>query len=100
MNYRGRKRILFLVSSMEGGGAERVAALLCNDWVDAGYDVILMPTFSRGGAAHTRLTVVSGWSFLRAMLVALVNRSAVASGACGFFGGSLEISNRTSWFLS
>ncbi|MEO6388430.1 MAG: glycosyltransferase family 4 protein [Croceibacterium sp.] len=46
-------RILFLVSSMEGGGAERVAALLCNRWVEIGHEVILMPTFSgRNGNAY------------------------------------------------
>lgn len=34
---------------MQGGGAERVAALLCNQWVEAGYQVTLMPTFSGKG---------------------------------------------------
>jgi GalNAc-alpha-(1->4)-GalNAc-alpha-(1->3)-diNAcBac-PP-undecaprenol alpha-1,4-N-acetyl-D-galactosaminyltransferase len=43
------KRILFLVSSMHGGGAERVAALLSNHWVEQGHEVILMPTFSGRG---------------------------------------------------
>lgn len=43
------KRILFLVSSMQGGGAERVAALLCNHWVAQGHEIILMPTFSGRG---------------------------------------------------
>lgn len=43
------KKILFLVSSMHGGGAERVAALLCNHWVIQGYEVVLMPTFSGRG---------------------------------------------------
>lgn len=43
-------RILFLVSSMQGGGAERVAALLCNHWAEQGHEVTLMPTFSGGGA--------------------------------------------------
>ena len=48
-----KKRIFLLVSSMEGGGAERVAALLCNYWVDQGYEVTLMPTFSgRGGCVY------------------------------------------------
>ena len=42
-------RILFLVSDMAAGGAERVAALLCNHWVANGYDVILMPTYSGKG---------------------------------------------------
>lgn len=43
------KRILFLVSSMHGGGAERVAALLSNHWVEKGHQVTLMPTFSGRG---------------------------------------------------
>ena len=42
-------RILFLVSSMNGGGAERDAALLCNHWVQEGHEVTLMPTFSGRG---------------------------------------------------
>lgn len=42
-------KILFLLSSMEAGGAERVAALLASAWADRGDDVILMPTFSGGG---------------------------------------------------
>lgn len=42
-------RIVFFVSSMHGGGAERVAALLCNRWVQHGHDVLLVPTFSGRG---------------------------------------------------
>jgi glycosyltransferase involved in cell wall biosynthesis len=42
-------RILFLVSSMQGGGAERVAALLSNHWAEQGHQVTLMPTFSGRG---------------------------------------------------
>ncbi|WP_288986323.1 glycosyltransferase [uncultured Sphingopyxis sp.] len=42
-------KILFLVSSMLGGGAERVAALLANAWSARGYNVTLMPTFSARG---------------------------------------------------
>jgi glycosyltransferase involved in cell wall biosynthesis len=34
---------------MQGGGAERVAALLCNHWVEQGHQVTLMPTFSGRG---------------------------------------------------
>ncbi len=41
-------RILLLVSSMNAGGAERVAASLANAWVKQGNDVCLMPTYSRG----------------------------------------------------
>lgn len=42
-------KILFLTSSMGGGGAERVAALLSNAWSARGDTVILMPTFSGRG---------------------------------------------------
>lgn len=46
-------RIVFFVSSMEGGGAERVAALLCNRWARRGHAVLLVPTFSgRGGCLY------------------------------------------------
>lgn len=46
--------ILFLTSSMQGGGAERIAALLSNAWVDQGHNVTIMPTFSgRGGCSYT-----------------------------------------------
>lgn len=41
--------ILFLVSSLHGGGAERVAAILSNAWADRGHAVTLMPTFSGRG---------------------------------------------------
>ena len=46
---RTGKHILFVVSSMQGGGAERVAALLSNHWVSNGHDVTLIPTFSGRG---------------------------------------------------
>lgn len=46
-------KILFLTSSMQGGGAERVAALLSNAWVAQGHNVTIMPTFSgRGGCSY------------------------------------------------
>lgn len=38
-------KILFFVSSMNAGGAERVAATLANAWVDRGDAVTLVPTF-------------------------------------------------------
>jgi glycosyltransferase involved in cell wall biosynthesis len=34
---------------MGAGGAERVAALLCRQWIAQGHDVTLMPTYSRRG---------------------------------------------------
>jgi glycosyltransferase involved in cell wall biosynthesis len=46
-------RIAFLVSSLDGGGAERVAALLCNAWAARDHEVVLVPTFSgRGGCSY------------------------------------------------
>lgn len=47
------KRIVFFVSSMQGGGAECVAALLCNAWAARGHAVTLVPTYSgRGGCSY------------------------------------------------
>ncbi len=42
----GLLKILFLVSSLEVGGAERVASLLSSAWVGSGHTVTLMPTVS------------------------------------------------------
>ncbi|MDO6670835.1 glycosyltransferase family 4 protein [Cobetia amphilecti] len=47
--------ILFLVSSMTGGGAERVAAVLCNQWAKEGHSVTLVPTYSGGGGCDYEL---------------------------------------------
>ena len=48
-----QKHILFLVSSLNEGGAERVASLLCDYWVENNYKVTLMPTYSgRGETFH------------------------------------------------
>lgn len=48
------RKLLFLVSSMEGGGAERVAAILASAWTERGWQVTLMPTFSgRGGVSYS-----------------------------------------------
>ena len=44
-------KLLFLVSSLQGGGAERIACVLCNAWSEQGHLVTLMPTFS-GRAAR------------------------------------------------
>lgn len=43
-------RILFLLSSLQTGGAERVAATLANAWVEKGHAVDLIPTY--GGATE------------------------------------------------
>lgn len=44
-----KNSIFFLVNSMQGGGAERVAATLCNHWAETGHKVTLVPTFSGRG---------------------------------------------------
>lgn len=49
-------KIIFLVSSLGAGGAERVAATLCNAWVARGDQVTLVPTFSGGGDCFYRLS--------------------------------------------
>lgn len=55
-------KILLMVSSMGTGGAERVAANLCNGWACRGYLVTLVVTYSnRGHCAYTldpRITLV------------------------------------------
>lgn len=38
-------KILFLTSSLEGGGAERVAALLCNAWAEMAINLHLEQHF-------------------------------------------------------
>ena len=38
-------KLMVLVSSLGGGGAERVATTLCNAWCAAGCSVALTPTF-------------------------------------------------------
>jgi len=43
-------RIMLMVSSMHAGGAERVAATLCNAWAARGDTVALVPTYSGKGA--------------------------------------------------
>ncbi|MDO5667109.1 MAG: glycosyltransferase [Alcaligenaceae bacterium] len=43
----GRK-IALLISSMNAGGAERVAAALANGWVALGHEVCIVPCFSQG----------------------------------------------------
>jgi glycosyltransferase involved in cell wall biosynthesis len=50
-----RSRILFLISAMVEGGAERVAASLCNHWAEQGHEVVLMPTFSGRGECNYHL---------------------------------------------
>jgi glycosyltransferase involved in cell wall biosynthesis len=48
-------RIVLTISSMNSGGAERVAATLCNAWVERGDEVILIGMYSGRGECHYRL---------------------------------------------
>lgn len=50
------RKIVFFVSSMHAGGAERVAATLANAWVDRGMEVVLVPTFSGRGSCFYELS--------------------------------------------
>lgn len=45
---QGGRKIVLLISSMNAGGAERVAAALANSWVALGNDVCIVPCFSQG----------------------------------------------------
>lgn len=44
-----RRKIVIVVSSMEGGGAERVASTLANAWANLGWSVTLVVSFSGRG---------------------------------------------------
>lgn len=48
-------KIVFLVSSLNSGGAERVATTLCNAWAARGDRVTLIPTYSGGGVPFYEL---------------------------------------------
>lgn len=48
-------RILFFVSSMHAGGAERVAATLASAWALRGDEVTLVPTYTKKGSLFYRL---------------------------------------------
>lgn len=53
-------KIVFLVSSLGAGGAERVATTLCNAWAARGDSVTLVPTFScRGSTFYATDTKVN-----------------------------------------
>ena len=50
------RKILLLVSAMDSGGAERVAANLANAWVERGDKVILVVTYSGRGECFYALS--------------------------------------------
>lgn len=45
-------RIAFVISALGAGGAERVAATLCNAWSAAGHEVHLLTYLARGTPSH------------------------------------------------
>lgn len=49
-------RIVMLTSSLNIGGAERVASGLCNAWAERGDEVTLIATFSGGGKPFYRIS--------------------------------------------
>ena len=49
-------KIMFFVSSMQGGGAERVASLLSNHWDAQGHNVTLVPTYFGHGECRYPLS--------------------------------------------
>jgi glycosyltransferase involved in cell wall biosynthesis len=55
-------KLMLLVSAMNSGGAERVAATLCNAWAQRGDEVTLVATYSRRGpcdyALHPQVSLV------------------------------------------
>ena len=61
--------IVFLISSLSAGGAERVASTLCNDWASRGDKVTLIPTFSGGGQPFYALNEKIELLYLSGLLV-------------------------------
>lgn len=61
-------RIIFLISSMGPGGAERVAATLCNAWAERGDNVTLVATFSGGGKAFYEISPSVEFMYLADMV--------------------------------
>lgn len=59
---------------MEGGGAERVAALLANGWASKGNNVVLMPTFSERGNCVYPLDPMVKLAFLSDLCPPRANR--------------------------
>lgn len=67
------KRIVFLIGSLESGGAERVAVGLCNHWASNGHEVTLVATYSGRAACAFALD-------RRIKLVILADRLGVLEG--------------------
>ena len=50
------RKVVFLVSNMNLGGAQRVAAILCNAWANRGDEVTLVATYSGPGECFYELS--------------------------------------------
>ncbi|HNS26700.1 MAG TPA: glycosyltransferase family 4 protein [Steroidobacteraceae bacterium] len=70
-----RRKVFIAVSSMEGGGAERVASTLANGWADLGWNVTLVVSFSGRGKC----------SYVLAPAVRLVYLADMVPARCGRF---------------
>ena len=62
------RNIVFFVSSMQSGGAERVAALLSNYWAAKGHNVTLVATFSGRGQCDYPLDSKVNLVYLRDLI--------------------------------
>lgn len=69
--------IIFLVSSLSSGGAERVASTLCNEWAMQGHKVTLIATFSGGGVAFYPVSALVNVIFLADLV--LTRRKSLSS---------------------
>ena len=68
-------RIALALSSMGGGGAERVAATLANQWSDDGHDVTIVATFSGRGEVSYALNPSVGLEHLADQTTTRLSRS-------------------------
>jgi GalNAc-alpha-(1->4)-GalNAc-alpha-(1->3)-diNAcBac-PP-undecaprenol alpha-1,4-N-acetyl-D-galactosaminyltransferase len=68
-------KITFLVSSLQFGGAERVATTLCNAWAQRGHDVSLIATYSGTEPSYFKLEPAVQLSYLANPQQGLFGRS-------------------------
>jgi len=79
--------ICFLVSSLNDGGAERVATTLCNAWAGRGDAITLIPTYSRRGACFYTVSPA-------VELLYLADHAGPASGRAWAYGKRLRALRR------
>ena len=68
-------KITFLVSSLQFGGAERVATTLCNAWAQRGHHVSLIATYSGTDPSYFKLDPAVQLSYLADPQSGLFGRS-------------------------